>query len=177
MPDKENQKISMRKVKREDLGILRDWRNHEEISRFFSQFHPLNMIHQKKWWDTINSKNSKSLMFVVNLENKPIGVCGFINIDKPNRNSDIAIIIGIEKLHGKGIGSVILKKLVDYGFHKLNLNRIGADIVEFNHQSFNLFKKLNFEEEAIIRESLWRYGKWWNTHKLSLLRQYYLRNP
>jgi len=168
-----NQKITFRKVIKKDLEILRDWRNDENIFKFNSQFILLNMFQQKKWFNIINSKKSDRIMFMVFLKNRPVGVCGLIHIDRVNHSADVALILGEQKIHGKGVGTKVLKKLVEYGFHKLYLNRIGADIIEVNEKSLGLFKKLNFQEEVINRESHWRYGKWWDMYKLSLLRQDY----
>ena len=109
-------------------------------------------------------------MFMI-LDNlrKPIGICGLIHIDKKNRNADVAIILGDTKLHGQGYGTESLKLLVKYGFEKLKLHRIGAEIIEYNKISIKLFEKLNFEYEALMKENLWRNGKWWNTTVYSIL--------
>ncbi len=169
-------KIKFKKITKNDLKLLRDWRNSEKIFRFNSQYTLLNIVNQTNWFKRIKSKKSDRIMFLITADEKPIGVCGLIHIDLKNRNADVAIIIGNEKFQGKGFGTISLKKLIDYGFKKLRLNRIGADIFEFNLFSINLFQKLNFKHELTLRNSLWRRGRLWNVLVFSLLRNEYLQN-
>ena len=69
---------------------------------------------------------------MISYKEKPIGVGGIIKFDRDYKTGDIAIIIGETWARGKGLGKMALQKLVDYGFQNLKLNRIGADIFEFN---------------------------------------------
>jgi RimJ/RimL family protein N-acetyltransferase len=170
-------RVIFREITKNDLKILRDWRNSTGILEYNSQFTLLNMIDQKKWFEQINKKNSDRIMFmVINKKKEAIGVCGLIHLNIKDRNADIAIIIGKKKLHGLGLGSEILEMLLKYGFHKRKLHRIGAEIFEYNKVSIKLFKKLNFKREVILRNSLWRSGKWWNVYIFSLLRNEYYSN-
>lgn len=163
-------KINLRQVTKNDLQIIRDWRNTKGIYEFNTQFTLLNMKNQKNWFKQINEKNSNRIMFIAtNKKNQPIGVCGLVHVNKIDRYADAAIILGEQKLHGKGLGSEILQLLIQYGFRKLGLRRIGAEIFEYNQISVKLFEKLGFKREAIMRETLWRNGQWWNVHIFSLL--------
>jgi len=163
-------KINLRQINIDDLKILRDWRNAKGIYEFNTQFTLLNMKEQKNWFNQIHEKNSNSMMFIItNKKNQPIGVCGLIHINRTERCADVAIILGKQRLHGQGLGSEILQLLVEYGFKKLGLHRIGAEIFEYNQISVRLFEKLGFEYESTMRETLWRNGRWWNIHIFSLL--------
>ena len=163
--------INFRKVTDADLKILASWRNTKGIREYNNQFMLLNMVQQKEWFKQINAKDSDRIMFMVtNKKNKPIGVCGLIHIDKINRNADVAIILGEQKLHGRGLGSEILSMLIDYGFNQLKLHRIGAEIFSYNNVSIKLFEKLAFKREVTLHEALWRNGKWWNIYVFSLLK-------
>jgi len=55
-------RVNFRKIKQDDLRILRDWRNSTEIREYNSQFTLLNMVDQTKWFEQINKKNSKSML-------------------------------------------------------------------------------------------------------------------
>jgi UDP-4-amino-4,6-dideoxy-N-acetyl-beta-L-altrosamine N-acetyltransferase len=166
-------KTKFRKIVRTDLRILRDWRNSTGIMEYNSQFTLLNMVDQERWFKQIREKNSDRIMFMVMKEKKPIGVCGLIHVNKKDRNADVAIIMGDRKLHGKGYGSEILQRLIEYGFTKLKLHRIGAEIFMYNKSSIRLFQKLNFTYETTLRDSLWRFGRWWDIYLYSILESDY----
>jgi RimJ/RimL family protein N-acetyltransferase len=128
------------------------------------------MKNQRKWFIEISKEESLRKMFVITVKGgNPIGVCGLINIDKENKSADVAIILGEKNQRGKHFGSESLKLLVNYGFKKLKLHRIGAEIFEYNKRSVNLFEKLNFKLEATMRDRLWREGKWWDVYLYSIL--------
>lgn len=163
--------VDFRQIKKEDLATLRDWRNSKGIREYNTQFILLNMLNQKRWFKQIKNKNSDRVMFMVtDKKKKPIGVCGLIHLNRIDRCADVAIIIGEQNIHGKGIGSEVLRMLTKYGFDHLGLHRISAEIFEYNTISIQLFKKLSFRHEITLRESLWRYGKWWDVYVFSLLK-------
>ena len=127
-----NHKIELNRITKGDLELLKKWRNDPEILKFNTQYFLLNMEHQKKWFDEINDEGSQNKMFVFKYRNKTVGVGGLIHLDKQNKNADVAIILGESKIHGKGLGKKALQLLVDYGFNKMKLHRIGAEIFEYN---------------------------------------------
>jgi RimJ/RimL family protein N-acetyltransferase len=96
-------------------------------------------------------------------------VGGLIHLDKKNRNAEVSIILGETKLHHRGLGTKALQLLINYGFQKLKLHRIEAEIFEYNKISVKLFEKLNFTREAILKDSLWRSGRWWNVYIFSII--------
>tara|TARA_B100001540_G_C15806677_1_gene642398 strand:+ start:872 stop:1375 length:504 start_codon:yes stop_codon:yes gene_type:complete len=162
-------KLELKKITKKDLESIIKWRNNPNIMRYNTQFFLLNMEYQSKWFEKINKKNSNQKMFIFKYGKSNVGVGGLINIDKQNKSADIAIIIGETKIHGHGIGTKILQMLVEYGFKKMKLHRIGADVFEYNHISLRLFEKLNFEREGFLEDCLWRYGRWWGIYKYSII--------
>ena len=164
-----NKKLELKKITKHDLKIIVKWRNDPNIMKYNRQFILLNMNYEDKWFHSISQINSKRRMFVFKYGNDIIGVGGLINLDKKNRNADVAIILGETKMHGKGLGTQALELLVNFGFSKLKLHRIGAEIFEYNKISLKLFQKLNFKKEATLKDSLWRNGKWWDVHIFSII--------
>jgi [ribosomal protein S5]-alanine N-acetyltransferase len=56
---------------------------------------------------------------------------------------------------GQGIGSEALRAIVQFGFEKLNLNRIYARTISDNHESVRLLERLGFRREGTQREHSW----------------------
>lgn len=162
------EKMKFKKIGKNDLSILLSWRNKEGIRDFNTQFMLLNLELQKKWFMQIKKSNERE-MFLIIYDDKPVGVCGLINMDKKNHNAEIAIIIGEKENHGKGIGTSAMKKLLKIGFKKFNLHRISAEVFEFNNTSQKFFESLDFKYECTEKDKLWRRGKWWNVIMYSIL--------
>jgi len=161
------QKLELKRIRKEDLKQIIKWRNDSKIIKFNTQFFLLNMEYQKKWFDEITKKNSKSEMFVFKYGNGIVGIGGLIHHDFQNKSADIAIILGETRIRGKGFGTRALEMLVEYGFKHMKLHRIGADIFEYNKISLKLFEKLEFKKEIEMRDYLWRDGKWWKVYTYS----------
>lgn len=164
-------KITLKKITKKDLSTIQRWRNLDEIRKFNNQFILLNLKTQQKWYDTINNLESDKKMFLVFNEKVPIGICGLINLNIDEKSAEVAIIIGEIKFHGKGIGSIILKKLIDFGIKKYELVRIEARIFDYNDKSINVFEKVGFSFEVKLREALWRNGRWNDILIFSIINQ------
>lgn len=169
-------RVNFCKITINDLTTLQKWRNSSEIWPYNTQYVLLNMINQQQWYKQITQKNSDRIMFMVTDKmGKPIGVCGLIHINLKAKIASVAIIIGEKKYQSKGFGTEILQMLLDYGFNQIRIHRIEAEIFAYNQVSAKLFKKLNFKQEVILRDSLWRNGKWWDILILSILQNEYAR--
>lgn len=163
-------RVNFNKITKNDLKTLQRWRNSSEVWQYNTQYILLNMINQKQWYDQNIQKNSDRIMFMVtNKIGESIGVCGLIHMNPKDKNASVAIMIGEKKYHNKGLGIEILQLLVNYGFTKIKLHRIEAKIFAYNQISVHLFKKMNFKQEVIMRDSLWRQGKWWDVYTFSLI--------
>jgi len=73
------QKFELKKIRKEDLKQIVKWRNDSKIIRFNTQFFLLNMELQKKWFEEITKKNSKSKMFVFKYGKEIVGIGGLIH--------------------------------------------------------------------------------------------------
>lgn len=172
---KNQYKINFKKISNNDLKQIKDWRNLNKIREFTYQYTLLNTKTQNAWYSSLK-KSDEKIMFLILNESHPIGTCGFVHYDKLNKSADVSIFIGDKNFHGKGIGTIILQKLIKYGFIKLNLHRIGAEIFEYNLISIKLFEKASFKKEATLRQSLWRHNKWWNVYVYSIINPGFTHN-
>jgi len=164
-----SKKLELKKISKYDLEIIVKWRNDPKIMKYNRQFFLLNMKHQLRWFNDLSKKDSEQRMFVFKYNGNTIGVGGLIHLDKKNRSAEVSIILGETKLQHRGLGTRALQLLVNYAFQKLKLHRIEAEIFEYNKISVKLFERLNFKREAILKDSLWRNGRWWNVYIFSII--------
>lgn len=87
---------------------------------------------------------------------------GLSNISKTNGTADASIIIGEEKYHRKGIGQRSFEYLLDYGFTKLNLQKINLGVFEENKAAINLYQKLGFQIEGVLKREAFFCGEFHN---------------
>src|SRR3990167_9264750 len=75
-----NPVIKLRAIEREDLPILRDWRNGLMEAGTVRQWRYLNLINQEKWLNEITAGN-EHLMFAFYAESAILGVVGLTYVD------------------------------------------------------------------------------------------------
>lgn len=99
--------------------------------------------------------------------------CGMIaHIDHYNSRCNAGIGLGYDKQDwGKGYAREALQAVIAYCFNELNLNRIGAEIYEFNARSIRLFEGLGFQREGIRRGYIFKDGQFKDEYLYSLVRE------
>lgn len=171
----EGKKIVLRQVEKEDLELLRDWRNSKNIRPYVREYSPLNMLNQNVWFESLLKKPPKQIMFSIieKRSKKLVGCAGLVNIDWKNRNAEVSIYLGNSNWQGKGIASETLQLIMDYSFKTLGLNKVSAEIYEYNPTSVKLFKKAAFKLDGKLREHHYWDGKFWDSLMFSILRSEY----
>ena len=76
-----------------------------------------------------------------------------------NRNCNFGIIID-QNFQGKGFGKETTKLILDYSFQKLNMRKVSLNVLSENTRAINLYKKLGFKEEGILKEHFYWDGKY-----------------
>jgi len=92
-------------------------------------------------------------------------------IDRYNRNCRLGITIGDKSQWGQGYAKEALLAVIHYCFVDLGLNRIGAEIYAYNTRSLALFKKLGFKREGVLRQFVYKKGKFEDEYIYGLLRE------
>ncbi len=132
----------------------------------YSKKHAIKFIRKSKY----NLKKKKEYNFGIALKesNKIIGNISFIKIDWKNRRAELGYWLG-KKYWKKGYMTQAIKLILDYSFKKLNLHSVCADIFKENIASRRVLEKCEFKLEGEMREVIYRYTKWQNYLKYSIL--------
>lgn len=103
----------------------------------------------------------------------PLPVRGMVGFNYWNQG-DHRASVGLE-LHrdfwGTGLMTEALTEVIKFGFDRMKLNRIEADVSVYNDKSLALLKRLLFVVEGVEREQYYEDGKYHDLVKLSLLKR------
>jgi len=101
-----------------------------------------------------------------------IGVGMIALIDRYNRRCALGIGLGWNTDNwGKGYASEALQAVIAYCFNELKLNRIEAEIYDFNERSIRLFERNGFTREGVKRQYIFKDGVFKDEYVYSLLRE------
>lgn len=108
--------------------------------------------------------------------NQTVGIIALTNIDDTNRSTECIIDIGLKTVWGKGIGTSAVSLILNFAFNELNSHRIYLQVFSFNERAIKLYEKSGFVGEGIMRQTLYRFGKWHDTILMSILQNEYQMN-
>lgn len=167
--------LVLRAIEEKDAKVLMDLINDPEIENsVFGWSYPVSLLAQKKW--IMNLSNDSSVRYAITYEKQMVGVAIISSIDMKNRIANMNIKL-LKSFRGKGIAIRSLKLIINYCFEELNLHCLTANVIENNDKSRKLWIKLGFQQEGILRDRVYKNGKYHNAIAYSLLKEeYYERN-
>lgn len=98
-----------------------------------------------------------------------VGTCGYHKWNKPHYKAEIGYDL-LPEYWGKGIMTVAVGALVDYGFQEMALHRIEAFVDPLNTASSRLLGRLGFNREGLLRDAFFEKGVFVDAEIYSLLR-------
>lgn len=167
----ENKRIYLRALEPNDYKTSIQWRKDDAIwdmlggTKYF-----VSEAYEKKWVeDTIFNSKDVKLAICLCKDDKYIGNVYMTDIDNLKRSCHSHIIIGDKDCWGKGYAREALLEAIDYMFKERNIHRIQANILESNVQSLRMHEKCGYKIEGLMRESVFKNGKYQNQYILSIL--------
>jgi RimJ/RimL family protein N-acetyltransferase len=165
-------RVKLRALTGDDITKTLEWNNQEDIKDLYSGHpFPINIEMEKQWYDKILYSNIPTTVFGIELtkEKKLIGLSMLKNIDIIFRKAEFAIFIGDAEERGKGYAKSATLQTLHIGFDKYHLHRIFLHVQENNQSAIKLYEKLGFIREGILRESIYKNGKYINEIVMSIL--------
>lgn len=153
--------------------MILKWRTRKDITKYMNTDIEYNIENQRKWFEYIkNDPNNK--YWVINFKEKPIGLIYLSDIDYSNKKTYWGYYIGEEKF--KIYGSLIPKYLFFYVFAKMGFNKILAEVMEGNEKVLKLDKLLGFNFVGVLKNHIFKDGKYHNIYLLELLKENWIKN-
>ena len=166
-----SKKVYFRSIEREDIdkGWL-EWINDSNIRNNLINPLPINYEQLTEYFEQTKS-DKNTVMFAVCLRenNEYIGNARLSKIDWIHRSATYGRLMGPKR--GSGLGTESLILLLRYGFHFLGLNRIFSTVWEKNEISLKSNDRVGMAREGVMRQAVYKDGKFHNTIVLSMLRE------
>tara|TARA_R110001592_G_scaffold80054_3_gene238824 strand:+ start:1592 stop:2131 length:540 start_codon:yes stop_codon:yes gene_type:complete len=118
---------------------------------------PATIEETTKWFNSRNNYERVDLTFL-NSNNDIIAMGGITKINSIDKNGELYLFVD-PVFHGKGIGSKASKWIVNYGFLKLNLNKIYLLTNKDNIAAYKIYENLGFKLEGLLRNHKWKNNR------------------
>ncbi|OQY09032.1 MAG: GNAT family N-acetyltransferase [Marinitoga sp. 4572_148] len=166
--------VRLRAYSKNDLKKALEYINDYEIKKFLTPGipFPYKMEDEEKWYENINPNGKGIYDFAIELKetNEYIGGCGINNVDWKNSVATVGVFIG-KPFFNKGYGTEAMDLLVDFVFNEMNMNKVKLHVFSFNKRAIKSYEKVGFKVEGVLREQIFREGKYHDEIIMGLLRR------
>lgn len=166
--------IYLRPLELEDLNEeYVSWLNNPKVCQYNSHHRFPNTKEKTKEYITNSANTHTSLILAICSKhtNEHIGNIALTSINYIDSCTELSILIGKSSEHSKGNGKQAMQLIIQHAFESLNIHRIYCGTSEKNIPMQKLASKLNFHQEGISKEALFKNG-----HFLDII-NYGLINP
>jgi len=110
------------------------------------------------------------MTFVIEFERHLCGVIGLVGQkDVYRKTAEIGYWIG-EPYWNKGIATVAVQLITEYGFDQLDYVRIHTGVFEYNTGSMKVLEKNGYKNEGVFEKAILKNGQVWNEHRFSKIK-------
>ncbi|MBW8723957.1 MAG: UDP-4-amino-4,6-dideoxy-N-acetyl-beta-L-altrosamine N-acetyltransferase [Inquilinus limosus] len=165
--------LSLRRVEPGDSDRMFTWRNLPHVAIHQYSDHEITRPEHDAWFARILA-DPRRVYWIIQDGGEPIGLANLVDIDQQNSKCSWAFYLGASDLRGKGIGSWVELKVLDYVFLELKLNKLCCEVLTSNPGVVRMHKRFGFQEEGLLRAHVRKGGQFLDAHVLGLLRDDYL---
>lgn len=166
--------VYLRALEEADLsGNYFQWLNDEEVSKYNSHAtFPNTEKKMRLYFDSLQQTTSQVVLAIVTIEgDKHIGNISLQSINWIDRTAEFAILLGDRDYWGKGVSTEAALLLCDYGFTRLNLNRIHCGTSAENTGMQKLAGKMKMKQEGVRRQAMFKFGKYHDVWEYGVLKE------
>jgi len=169
------ERIRLRAIERDDIPRFVDWLNDPEVIAGLLINLPMSNWDETRWFEKLAERpaEERPLALDARLPDaswKHIGNVGLHQIEWVNRSAEFGIFIGDKSFWNHGYGTEATLLTLKHGFETINLNRIYLHVFETNLRAVHVYTKIGFVPEGRLRQTLFRNGRYTDTHVMSVLR-------
>ncbi|MBD5356429.1 MAG: GNAT family N-acetyltransferase [Bacteroides sp.] len=166
------QRVYLRALNPDDYQTSYKWRNDPEIQKMVGgHSHFVSIETERQWVQNVMNSKDKIVLAICLCENdKYIGNAMLQEIDWINRTAHAPVMIGDKTEWHKGYAMEARMLMLKFAFEERNLRRIFAYILESNLPSIKLQERCGFKKEGVLRESVYKNGRYHNQVIMGLLK-------
>ena len=169
------ERVRLRAIERDDIPRFVEWLNDPQVTAGLLINLPMASWDETNWFENLAKMPMEERPLALEARQPDqtwahIGNVGLHQIEQTNRCAEFGIFIGDKAFWDHGYGSDATLLTLKHGFETLNLNRIYLYVFETNPRAIHVYEKIGFVHEGILRQSIYRNGRYIDTIVMSMLR-------
>lgn len=170
------EQVYLRPLAREDLNEkYLGWLNDPEATRYLETgIFPYTLGELEEFYKSVVGKTTQVMLAILDKEaDMHIGNVKLGPIYWVHRKATFGILIGEKEFWGRGIGTEVTRLMVEYGFYRLNLNRIDLGVYAEHAAAVRAYERVGFRVEGRFRADMFHEGQYKDRLWMGLLRSEY----
>lgn len=163
--------MRLRKLEEKDIPYMLEWMHDRSINCFFrfdAEAQTTESV--RSFIQKANTNENNEVHFaIVSDEDTYMGTVSLKDIDFSIKQAEYAISLR-KSAQGTGISNFATKKILEYAFFSLHLNRIYLNVLADNLRAIHFYEKFGFVYEGEFREAIIIHRKIKNLRWYSILK-------
>ena len=176
IPTIKTERLILRKIKGDDVEDMYEYSCDARVTEYLTWSPHPDKIYTLEYISYLQSRYRTGDFYdwavVLKDTGKMIGTCGFTRFDYANNSAEIGYVLNTE-YHGQGIATEAVKKVLEFGFERLCLNRIEGKYMVENAASRRVMEKCEMVFEGVRREGMLIKGRYRNVGVCPILKREY----
>ena len=171
-PDLETDRLLLRQIVLADAVEILALRSDDRVMQFIGRPKMSSVEEARTWiekFDTALAQN-EGITWAITLktDKKLVGTIGFWRLEKEHYRAEIGYMLNPD-WQGKGLMHEAFDPVLKYGFAKMNLHSIEANVYPENTSSRKILEKNGFVQEGYFKENYFHDGTFTDTAVYSLV--------
>jgi UDP-4-amino-4,6-dideoxy-N-acetyl-beta-L-altrosamine N-acetyltransferase len=146
---------SVRLLARDDIERVRQWRNQDRIRRNMYTTEPISAMQQQAWFEGLEGDATRHFTLFLQ-DGRPVGCLYFTAIH--DGEAQLGYYLGEEQVW-PGLGLLLELAALDYGFGRIGLDTLLAEVLEFNSVPQKIHDLFGYERLGLRTEATRRDGQ------------------
>lgn len=177
IPSLTTERLTLRKIKPSDARDMFEYSCLPEVTKYLLWNHHTEIEQTKDYLRYVQKCYRRGEFFdwalVLNDEKKMIGTCGFTSLDFQNNSAEVGYVLN-PAYWGRGIAAEALRRVMEFGFMRLNIHRIEAKYIIGNESSRRVMEKCGMTFEGVRRSSMFIKGDYRDIGICSIISSEYM---
>lgn len=174
LPMLETERLLLRKITLDDIEDMNLYSSNEQVTKYVTWNTHKTLSDTKAFVEFVLNKYENEQVAPWGIENKEngkfIGTIDFVWWKPEHKIAEIGYVIS-KDFWGKGLTTEAAKKIVRFGFEKMDLVRIQARCFVKNIGSARVMEKSGMSFEGILRKAMFVKGKHQDLKMYSILKE------
>ena len=158
IPVLQTDRLCLRKILVSDYQDMYEYSKRDDVTKYLLWNKHPSLEYTKQYTEYLQSRyrigDYYDWAIELKEEKKMIGTCGFTRFDYSNNSAEIGYVLNPEYWH-LGYCSEAVRKIIEFGFTTLKLNRIEAKFMKENTQSLNVMQGCGMKLEGYLRKAIY----------------------